>query len=113
MIFIMAIFSCDDFIAPDCEKLDYGEVIVKNDGAYPLFVSVTLKDYEDKIEMKRLEIGETTTYQISRGDIVGWAAIATETPCINWTTENFYLAQCAKYNLTWVTKFDTTIGCKK
>lgn len=107
----------DDFFKVGCELDNTCEVTVTNWGQLPLYVDVTYPDGEPN-ERKLVYPGNYVKYVMTYGQLVAWAAIATDVPnevippeyegadiCHEWSTKQFYVALCQKYQFTWQTVY--------
>jgi hypothetical protein len=89
-------FACEEPI-PDCERYDYGDVIVENSTGLRIKVDVTEGSSEINNE-KWLSSGGRTTYsRIDAGSITIWASI----DGYDWVYDDYYLDACEELTYTW------------
>lgn len=81
---------------PDCEKYGYGEVTIKNQTGYNIWVDCTYNlggvNYE-----KLLYNGGGYTYEMDRGTVYIWASFDGD----DWVYDTEYLSSCEHLTYTW------------
>lgn len=91
---------------PDCEKYDYGTVIVKNQTGYTIWVDVTWGSIVTNNE-RRISNGNSTKYnEVPSGTIEIWGAFDTG----DWTYETKYLSACEELTFKWTYNKSATIN---
>lgn len=89
-------FSCEEPV-PDCEKYDYGNVIVKNSTGLRIMVDVTEGSSEINDERWLNSGGRTTYSRIDAGSITVWAS----PDGYDWVYDDHYLDACEELTYTW------------
>jgi hypothetical protein len=100
MVLVMFVSSCEETDStPDCEKNDYGTVIVKNNTSTKIVVDVTEGSSEYNNE-RWISVGSSTTYnKIDAGNITVWASRTGDQ--YSWYKDSHNLSACEEYTYTW------------
>ena len=102
MICLMILVSCKK--KPDCEKNNYGTVVVTNNSETGLWVDVTYSSGDETNDERLLGIGQSTTYIMTPGAITEWATtVADYAANDNWYTDSYILTQCEIHDTPWIT----------
>jgi|ADurb_Cas_02_Slu_FD_contig_91_563923_length_611_multi_1_in_0_out_0_1 hypothetical protein len=109
-LMIIGLSSCEQ--KKPCEKENFGTVIVTNHTGQVIWVDCTQQgqDYNDE---RMLGIGQSTTYQMTPGQITEWAIEAWDYPDGSWYTDTYYLGQCDTHNDPWTSKKKSSKNLEK
>jgi hypothetical protein len=102
MILTIGLISCEP--KKPCEKDNFGTVVVTNNTNTTIYVDVTYVGGDEYNDERKLNVGQSTEYQMTPGRVEEWATPAADYACnCNWYTDEYSLAQCETHDDPWVT----------